>query len=128
MIVKDADSISSCFSFEIMAAFNNFDSCSGCLVRLDEFGRDCFALSDLIDFLHRHGVVNKQCKCSKCGETLNYKLVRGKPYFRCQKLSVVNGTKTKCNFTQSVYKGTFFQNIHLTVYKMCKFVWFFVVL
>lgn len=95
--------------------------CSDCDLGLLEFyHRYTGKPRDLFDLCVRHRLILESKECETCGKpaTLDF----SKKLWRCQKINRRNRKKVKCSFSQSVFKNTFFEKVHLDIETILIFV------
>ena len=68
---------------------------------------------DLFDLCVRHNIILKEKNCESCGKPAL--LDFNKKKWRCQKTSRRNKKVVKCAFSQSVFKNTFLEKVHLDI-------------
>ena len=83
---------------------------------------DCEAL---VNLLVKHGLLPEKKRCPKCQKECRMDMRRKD--FRCDKTSAKGKkAKTRCNFVQSIYKGTWLEKSHLDIQTNMRFVNLFV--
>ena len=97
-------------------------TCQGCYLAYTDFigtyYNDCEALLKL---LMDHGLLPDKKLCEKCGKECHIDMRR--KAFRCEKVSAQGKKgKKKCNFFQSLYKGTWLEKSHVDFETNMRFV------
>ena len=101
-------------------------SCEGCYLSYGDFCgtyfNDC---EGLLKLLVRHGLLPEKKLCQNCGKECRLDLRR--KAFRCDKTYTVHKKgRKKCNFVQSLYKGTWLEKSHVDFHTNMRFVNLFV--
>lgn len=98
-------------------------------MKLYQFLRIADNFDTLLDFLILHRVIRDTVICPKCGSELH--LNRETLRLRCFSVSYVTRNKKKrqkiyCGYNISTFRGTWFENAHLNLKKMCRFIAYFI--
>lgn len=101
-------------------------SCPDCFVG---YGQFCYLYTGrfdkLVSFSQTHGLILSEKRCPQCQSLCRIDL--NKKSFRCDK-SAASGHKRRrrCNFSESVFKGTWFDHAHVDLETNLKFIVLFV--
>lgn len=100
--------------------------CHGCTMGSHQFWVEYGGkMERVIKLCQDHGVILKTKNCIKCGEVCRLDIHR--LAFRCDKLFVVRCQKRQlCNFSVSIFKGTWFDHTKLDIETNLKFVILFI--
>ena len=102
----------------------NSVNCRGCNWTMLQFCSMCNSIELLINFLVRHHVILGCCWCERCGQVcrLDFRCFS----FRCDRRHVRFDSRGRCrtwrcNYKRSLFLGTWFSGVHLSVVTICKF-------
>ena len=97
-------------------------SCGICDLPLTQYYHALESLSslDMIKYLQEHGLLLKEKKCERCGSICS--IDQNSKQFRCRKMVSVNKQKKKkCEFKQTIFKDSLFDNVCLPIKKILLF-------
>jgi len=100
-------------------------SCIACKWTTLGFCSLCNNTEELLNFLVRHHVVLGCCWCERCGELCRVDFARLS--FRCDRRHVQRDSRGRrrmwrCNYSRSLFLGTWFSSVRLPLQTVCKLI------
>lgn len=114
---------------EIFDSFLIKMSCVSCSMTMVAFISMCVEEERLLEWLRAHGVLRREMKCGKCGAACSlkkdFRYVCGKTSTTKKGSKVV---KSRCNFSISARRGTWFEESKLSIKCICLFTMYWAIL